>query len=422
MTTRVLGALQVAALLVSASYGIGFLFGSGEMALTHGMAGGLYGVATALGMLALATFAGRLWKLGVPVWELFGRAFGPPIQRAVALLSLVWMSGVLAAQIAGGVAIAEVIGLPRELAQAVVLVLILGASRLDLHIASRVFAACLLASAVVLLYALADAGGLTLYAQSANLFVRDLGGFSPGRLMSIVLAVGLLVCLGADYHQFVLAARRPAAAAAGCALAAAVLIAVAFLPPTLVLALQGTGRLGGLTDAKQVVPFALGSAAGELWPGAQALLLAALSTAALGSGAAIVRAMASAMAATLPAARPMNHPVWSIAALAAGALLAARGQGIVETVVSVNVVYLASVGWLFLLLLRGASLPAVQAGMVMASGLAASSAVYVAGWTGWIEADADTVSLAGGLTVSAIVVLICVAGRARSLDVGGLRR
>jgi len=124
MTTRVLGALQVAALLVSASYGIGFLFGSGEMALTHSMAGGLYGVATALGMLALASFAGRLWKLGMPVWELFGRAFGPPIQRAVALLSLVWMSGVLAAQIAGGVAIAEVIGLPRELAQAAVLVLI----------------------------------------------------------------------------------------------------------------------------------------------------------------------------------------------------------------------------------------------------------------------------------------------------------
>ncbi len=35
---RALGSLQVAALLVSASYGIGFLFGSGELALSHGMA------------------------------------------------------------------------------------------------------------------------------------------------------------------------------------------------------------------------------------------------------------------------------------------------------------------------------------------------------------------------------------------------
>jgi SSS family solute:Na+ symporter len=422
MTAQTLGALQVAALLVSASYGIGFLFGSGEMALSQGMAGGLYGVATALGMLTLATFAARLWKLGVPVWELFGRAFGQPIQRAVALLSLVWMSGVLAAQIAGGVAIARVIGLPGIVPQALVLLLILVASRLDLRVASRLFAACLLASALVLLYALADAGGLSLYAQAAPLFLSDLGGIGTPRLVSIVLAVGLLVCLGADYHQFVLAARRPVAAAAGCALAGVVLIAVAFLPPALVLALKGTGELDGLSDAKQVIPLALGRAADGLWPGSQALLLAALSTAALGSGAAIVRAMASAMAAATPGARDANHAGWSMAALAAGGLLAARGQGIVETMVSVNVVYLASVAWLFALLLRGATLPAVQAGLVMGSGLAVSGTAYLAGWAGWVEGDADTVSLVGGLGASAIVGLVCAVGRPRSIGVGGLRR
>ncbi|MCW5663683.1 MAG: hypothetical protein KIT35_07605 [Piscinibacter sp.] len=422
MTARVLGALQAAALLVSASYGIGFLFGSGEMTLSQGMAGGLYGVATALGMLALATFSGRLWKLGVPVWELFGQAFGQPIQRAVALLSLVWMSGVLAAQIAGGVAIARVVGLPGFLPQALVLALILGASRLDLRVAARLFAACLLASALVLLYALADAGGLALYAQAAPLFVRDLGGFSPARLVSIVLAIGLLVCLGADYHQFVLAARRPLVAAAGCALAGVVLLAIAFLPPALVLALRGTGDLDGLTDPKQVIPFALGRAADGLWPGSQTLLLAALSTAALGSGAAIVRAMACAMTAAVPGARDTNHVGWSMAALAAGGLLAARGQGIVETMVSVNVVYLASVGWLFVLLLRGATLPAIQAGLVMGSGLAASAAAYLAGWAGWIEGDANTVSLVGGLGASAVVGLLCAAGGPRSMGVGGLRR
>lgn len=422
MTARVLGTLQVAALLVSASYGIGFLFGSGEMALSLGMAGGLYGVATALGMLALATFAGRLWKLGAPVWELFGQAFGPSIQRSVALLSLVWMSGVLAAQIAGGIAIARLIGLPGMASYALVLALMLGASRLDLRVASRLFAACLLASALVLLYALADAGGLAMYAQAAPMFVRDLGGFSPARLVSIVLAVGLLVCLGADYHQFVLAARRPLVAAAGCALAGVVLIAVAFLPPALALALRGSGELEGLSDAKQVIPFALGRAADGLWPGSQTLLLAALSTAALGSGAAIVRAMAGAMAAAAPSARNTNHFGWSIAALAAGGLLAARGQGIVETMVSVNVVYLASVGWLFVQLLRGATLPAVQAGLVMGSGLAASGATYLAGWVGWIEGDTDTVSLVGGLGVSAVVGLICAVGWPRSIRVGSLRR
>ena len=216
--------------------------------------------------------------------------------------------------------------------------------------------------------------------------------------------------------------RRPTVAAAGCALAGVILIAVAFLPPALVLALRGTSELDGLTDAKQVIPFALGRAADGLWPGSQTLLLAALSTAALGSGAAIVRAMASAMAAAAPGARDTNHPGWSIAALAAGGLLAARGQGIVETMVSVNVVYLASVGWLFVLLLRGATLPTVQASWVMGSGLAASGAAYLAGWAGWIEGDTDTASLVLGLGVSTIVGLICAVGGPRSIRVGGLRR
>ena len=124
----------------------------------------------------------------------------------------------------------------------------------------------------------------------------------------------------------------------------------------------------------------------------------------------------------MSSARDTNHLGWSIAALAAGGLLAARGQGIVETMVSVNVVYLASVGWLFLLLLRGAMLPAVQAGLVMGSGLAASGAAYLAGWAGWIEGDTDTVSLVGGLGVSAVVGWICAVGGPRSIGIGGLRR
>jgi SSS family solute:Na+ symporter len=201
-----------------------------------------------------------------------------------------------------------------------------------------------------------------------------------------------------------------------------VLIAVAFLPPALVMALRGAGELDGLSDAKQVIPFALGRAADGLWPGSQALLLAALSTAALGSGAAIVRAMASAMAAASPAARDANHLGWSIAALAAAGVLAARGQGIVETMVSVNVVYLASVGWLFVLLLRGATLAATQAGLVMGAGLAASGAAYLAGWAGWLDGDVNTVSLVGGLGVSAIMALICTVRAPSSIGVGGLRR
>ena len=80
-----LNALQVATLLVAASYGIGFLFGSGEMAVTQGMAGAMYGIATAAGMLVLSLFARRLWQVGVPIWDLLG-------QRLIEKIVEVWLA------------------------------------------------------------------------------------------------------------------------------------------------------------------------------------------------------------------------------------------------------------------------------------------------------------------------------------------
>ncbi|WP_254213978.1 hypothetical protein [Burkholderia multivorans] len=93
MTSHRLDALQVGALLVSASYGIAFLFGSGEMAMRWGMAGSLYAVVTALGMVVLAACARRLWAAAELIWEVFGRAYGDVIRKGVALLSLTWMAG-----------------------------------------------------------------------------------------------------------------------------------------------------------------------------------------------------------------------------------------------------------------------------------------------------------------------------------------
>lgn len=137
---RVLSSMQVAALLISASYGIGFLFGSGEMALTHGMAGSIYGLATAVGMLVLTFFAARLWRRGNAVWDLFGQAYGSSMRNGIALLSIIWMAGVLAAQIHGGVAIMRLLGLGEWFAFAVVLSGVLAASRMNLGLASKVFA------------------------------------------------------------------------------------------------------------------------------------------------------------------------------------------------------------------------------------------------------------------------------------------
>lgn len=400
MTDRGLGSLQVAALLVSASYGIGFLFGSGELAIGHGMAGSVYGVATAVGMLVLAGLAHRLWAAGVPVWGLFGRAYGPRMQSAVALLSLIWMAGVLAAQIQGAAAVIHLLGLTGLPGYVLALALIFGASRLDLRFASGVFALCLLASALVLGYALVVTEGLGLYVRAVPTFVQDLATFSPARLMAMTLAVGLLVCTGADYHQFVLAARRPSAAVIGCVLAGLALILIGFLPPAVVVTMQQAGSFTGGADARQVVPLLLARVAATIGPGADKLMLIALSAAALGSGAAILRAMTSALASAAPRRPSATHPGLALLALALGAVVAGRGQGIVDTMVSVNVVYIASIAVCFAALLRGASMTPLHAGAIMAAGFSASLAVYLAGWAGWLAEDADIVSLACGLGAS----------------------
>ena len=108
------------------------------------MGGALYGVATAAGMLVLAVFAKRLWLRGVPIWDLFGERFGRSMQAAVALLSLVWMAGVLAAQVHGGAAVLRLLGTESPWDHLLVLALIYGASQLRLGLASSIFGVCLL--------------------------------------------------------------------------------------------------------------------------------------------------------------------------------------------------------------------------------------------------------------------------------------
>ena len=396
VTARTLGALQVAALLVSASYGIGFLFGSGEYALRYGMAGAIYGVATGLGMIAMAVFAGRLWLAGRAVWDLLGDRSGDRVRRLVALLSIVWMAGVLAAQIHGAVAVVRLLGAGPVAAHAVAVVLIFAASRFELRAASLVFAGCLAASALVLLYALVSSGGVELYADSLPAFAHALPSLGVAQAFTIAIGVGLLVCTGADYHQFVLAARGPGTAVRGCLLAGAGLLLLAFLPPAVVLAAVQPSW-PGVADAKQVVPQALSLAAAELAAAAGPVMLGVLGMAALGSGAAVLRAMASALEAARPRRAPTSPIVLAAIPMAVATSLTATGLPIVDTMVSVNVVYIASVGVSLFGLLRGKDGDPVDETWSIAAGFVGAVAAFVPTWAGWSIPNVELIALLVGL-------------------------
>jgi SSS family solute:Na+ symporter len=406
VTTRTLGALQVAALLVSASYGIGFLFGSGEYALRYGMAGAIYGVATGLGMIAMAAFAGRLWLAGRAVWDLLGDRSGDRVRRLVALLSIVWMAGVLAAQIHGAVAVVRLLGAGPVAAHAVAIALIFAASQFELRAASLVFAGCLVASALVLLYALVHSGGVELYAHSLPAFAQALPSLGVAQAITIAVGVGLLVCTGADYHQFVLAARGPGAAVRGCLLAGVGLLLLAFLPPAVVLSAAAQPSWPGVADAKQVVPQALSLAAAEIAAAAGPMMLGVLGMAALGSGAAVLRAMVTALEAAQPRRASVSPIVLAAIAMAVATSLTATGLPIVDTMVSVNVVYIASVGVSLFGLLRGKDGDQEGETWVIGAGFIGAVAAFTPTWAGWPLPNVELIALLVGLMSAAVARVV----------------
>jgi SSS family solute:Na+ symporter len=155
------------------------------------------------------------------------------------------------------------------------------------------------------------------------------------------------------------------------------------------------------------MPLLLARAAAAVGPRASTIMLAALGLAALGSGAAIVRAMSAALGAVAPRPWRSLHRVLPVLALTIAAMLTARGQGIIDTMVSVNVVYIASVAVPFVALLSRRGVPVSCVPASMAAGFGASSMAYAAGWLGLIEVSVETASLCAGLAASILAAAAC---------------
>lgn len=404
MNTRLstsLSAWQVATLLVSASYGIGFLFGSGEVALQWGMAGSIYAMVTALGIAVLAFVAPKLWRGGLQIWQVLGAAYGAKVSTLVALLSVVWMSGVLAAQIHGGVAVVKLMGLPTLPSYALMLALIFAASRMRLALAAKVFAVCLAASSLLLLYALFSVDGVPVLLTAVPSLAADFPRIPSVRLWAIILAIAPLVVTGADYQQFVMAAKSPRAAELGCLMAAGFLFLFGFLPAAVVVAYQSGATVAQPASGNQIMPFIMARVAQRLAAGYGWVVLAGLLTAALGSAAAIVRAMSSA---ALSAIGSEHRPGWvHLVMVLLGGLIASRGQAIIDTMVALNMVYLGAIGVVYVALLTRWKIPAQGAWLSMLAGFAASLIGYLLGWVGLTTLDADLLSLVAGLLASLLV-------------------
>jgi len=378
MSERPLKTVQIASLLVSTSCGTGFLLGTGELALRGGMVGCLYAIASALGLVALAACAHGLSITGQSIWTRLDQIYGTSVGHAVALLSLVWMTGVLAAQIRGGTAILTLTGIGPTSSLLLVDVLLICLSTFRLSWLAAGFAICMLACNVVLVRTLFLTDGLDVWLHAPVQFLDGLQGATLNHTMFTVASVVLMVIFGADYQQFVLAARTPAMGRNGCLLAAGCVFLIGFLPASAVVAASPVWHLQHLADPVQIIPVVLiHTLSGHSANTATALVTVVLLTTALGAGCSILRAMTDATASLAP--RSSARPIWSrVVPIALGTIVAIHGQSLVDMMVDLNMVYISAVGPLvgFTLLNRRISDRWANATLAIGSGVAI--AIYLA--------------------------------------------
>ncbi|RQV59906.1 hypothetical protein DF018_30240 [Burkholderia cenocepacia] len=347
------------------------------------MIGCLYAIASAFGLIALAACAPRLSITRQSIWTRFDQIYGTSVGRAAASLSLVWMSGVLAAQIRGGTAILTLAGINPTSALLLVDGLLLCLSTLRLSWLAAGFAINMLLCNVVLVRTLFLTDGLDVWLHAPVKLLDELQGAALDHTGFILASVVLMVVCGADYQQFVLAARAPAMARNGGLIAAGSMFLIGFLPASAVVAASPVWHLQRLADPVQVIPVVLMHtlSADSIHTAGTLVILVLLATT-LGAGCSILRAMADATASFGPPSAARR--IWSRALpIALGTVVARHGQSLVDMMIDLNMIYLTAVGPLLgcTLLNRRVSDQWAKASLVIGGGLAI--AIYLARWTGW---------------------------------------
>ena len=401
MSERTLKTVQIASLLVSTSCGTGFLLGTGELALNGGMAGCLYAIASAGGLLALAAFARGLSTTRHSIWTRLDHIYGKSVGRAVASLSLVWMTGVLAAQIRGGTAILTLAGIGPTAALVLVDLLLICLSTLRLSWLAAGFAICMLACNAVLVRTLFLTDGFGVWWHAPIQFLDGLHGTTLDHAGFTFASVVLMVVCGADYQQFVLAARTPGMAKNGCLLAAGFVFLIGFLPASAVIAASPVWHLQRLADPVQVIPVVLmHTLSSRSANPARMLIIVVLLTTALGAGCSILRAMSDATASLGPPSA--GRPIWSrVVPIALGTIVATHGQSLVDMMVDLNMVYISAIGPLVGFAFFNRRLPDRWANATLAIGGSTAVAIYFAKWTGF-----TTMPVSRPLTVSFLPLLL----------------
>ena len=341
---RRLGTFSLAALLVSAHYGLGFLLGTAEQALTLDAAGSLYAISIGLGTIALLALAKFYWQEVEQIWTLLGKRYGASVKILVGLMSWFSLIGIEAVQIIAGAFILKVLGAPVLPSMVGLATLFMIISLLPVEKASWIFQSLLLLNFLALIYGLWALHGLPDYWHSSLEFIPSLAQIDPPNLVGISLSTILLVLIDMKYQQFVVQAKDLRSLYQGCLLAAIVLLLLALLPSSVVIAAKHAGILPSGIDGKETIPFILSWIGGGIHQPVGMLLIMSLIVPALGVGSSILRVQTKTILDfdILPVSQK-NRLLIAATNAFFGLAVALKGGSIINLIASFYAVYVAAV-------------------------------------------------------------------------------
>ncbi|MDH3197881.1 MAG: sodium:solute symporter family protein [Candidatus Krumholzibacteria bacterium] len=240
---RRLGLLMAAGALAATHFGGGAVLGGAEYGYTHGAAGVWYGLSTGIGLLALGLLTARRFRdlslFTVPDY-LAGRYGGKAVRVLGALLSLVALVGILAAQVnAAGRAFA-ILGLEGMAAPVLAVAVFvaytalggLWAATISDAVQLAIAAVGVLVAALVVLARAGDAGGLGALLQAKGVAPAYFNPAGEGAsfIFWLLLPTVMYTLIGQDFYQRLFAARDARTARAAALAGGVFLVVVSALP------------------------------------------------------------------------------------------------------------------------------------------------------------------------------------------------
>ncbi|MFW6409701.1 MAG: sodium:solute symporter family protein [Halanaerobiales bacterium] len=283
---RRLGILMTAGALAATHFGGGMVMGGGEYGFIHGLSGAWYGISCGIGLFMLAFLtAGKFRKLSfytVPDY-LEHRYGGKSLRVLGALLSLVAIVGILAAQVLSARGALAILGFEGNTAAVIATIIFIIYTALGGLWAATItdFIQVILAGVGVIIAAslvLTDVGGLS---GMREIITDARGSVEPGyfnimgmgfeSILWLLLPTVMYTLIGQDFYQRLFAAKDDVTARNASFVGGIFLIIISVFPA--IAGMAARGYFPGLEDGNLAIPRIIE----EIFPlGIGAVVLAAL--------------------------------------------------------------------------------------------------------------------------------------------------